>query len=154
MFRPSLGVRSDRIPRSPASKAIHCLPALLVAFAVKLSHLAVLSLALTTSMAFAGERGYLGLAVAIDGDGFFLNPTLKTVKVEKVVPNSPAAKAGLVPGDLIVEIEGRAVAGAKAKDLQPYLQRDVGESTRMVVKKTNGDTLPLSLVAVPMPVSQ
>jgi len=111
-------------------------------------HLAAMSFALAASAAQAGERGYFGVAMAIDADGFF-NPSLNSVKVEKVVPNSAAAKAGLVPGDLIVEVEGRPVSGTKANDLKPYLQREAGQSTRMVVKKANGTLVPVVLVAEP-----
>jgi C-terminal processing protease CtpA/Prc len=97
----------------------------------------------------AADPGSFGIGVSVDGEGFFLNPTLKSVKIEKVVPNSPAAKAGIKPGDLVLEIEGHPVAGTKADVLKPYLQREVGQSTRLLVKKTNGETVALVLVAAP-----
>lgn len=99
--------------------------------------------------AVAGERGYLGVALTVDGEGFFLNPTLKTVKIEKVVPNSPAAKAGLQPGDVMLEIEGKKVAGAKANDLKPYMERDVGQTVRLAIQKSSGEVKQVTLVAGP-----
>lgn len=111
-------------------------------------------LSLVATSTWAAERGYFGLATSVDGDGFFLNPTLRTVKVEKVVANSPAAKAGIVPGDYIVEVEGKPVAGTKANDLKPYMQREVGQSTRIAVKKATGEIVKIVLVAGPKPQSE
>ena len=99
------------------------------------------------AVALAAEKGYLGFAVSVEGEGFFLNPTLKSVKVAKVVPGSPAEKAGISAGDTIVEIEGRAVLGAKANDLKPYMEREVGQTVRLGVKKPSGQVDQVTLVA-------
>lgn len=99
----------------------------------------------------AADRGYLGLSVSVDGEGAFWNPTLKSVRVAKVAPRSPAEQAGIVVGDQIVEIEGKQIAGAKAQDLQPHMKKDVGQRVNLVVKKASGETRPVSLVAVPKP---
>lgn len=99
--------------------------------------------------ALAGERGFLGMTVTVDAEGFFLSPTLKSVKVEKVVPDSPAAKAGLQAGDVMLEIEGHKVAGAKANDLKPYMERDVGQTLRLAVQKSSGEVKQVTLVAGP-----
>jgi C-terminal processing protease CtpA/Prc len=99
----------------------------------------------------ASEKGYLGLAIAVDGEGFFLNPTLKTVTVQKVTPNSPAARAGIEVGDQIMEIEGKKVIGAKANDLKPYMEREAGAQLRMVIKKASGELSQLSVVLAQRP---
>jgi predicted metalloprotease with PDZ domain len=66
---------------------------------------------------YAAEKGWFGFAVAIDADGI-LNPKLRSIKIDKIFPASPAAKAGLSAGDMIVEIDGIAVEGAKADTRQ------------------------------------
>jgi C-terminal processing protease CtpA/Prc len=106
---------------------------------------------LAASTGQAADKGYLGIAIAVDGEGAFWNPTLKSVKVAKVVPLSPAALAGIVQGDLIVEIEGKQVAGAKANDLKPYLERSVGQQLKLLVKSANGETRPVEVMAGPRP---
>jgi serine protease Do len=59
------------------------------------------------------SRGYLGVGLqAVDED---LAPSLGLPKdtseiVRSVVPNGPAAKAGLVPGDVIVRVGGKPVS--------------------------------------------
>jgi len=114
-----------------------------------ITHVVALTLTLGAASTWAADRGYFGFSTSVEGEGFFLNPTLKSVKVVEVVPNSPAAKAGIVPGDYIVEVEGKPVAGTKADALKPYMQREVGQSTRIIIKKATGDTVPLLLVAGP-----
>ena len=61
------------------------------------------------------SNGFFGLAIAIDVEGFFLNPILRTLTIEKVEPSSPAAHAGIAPGDQILEMEGRVIAGRPRK---------------------------------------
>jgi C-terminal processing protease CtpA/Prc len=110
----------------------------------------LLGLLISTSLAaVAGEKGYLGIALSVEAEGFFLNPTLKSVKIEKVASNSPAAKAGIEPGDLLVEIEGKKIAGSKANDLKPFLEREVGQSVRLAIQKSSGEIKQLAVVAGP-----
>ena len=103
---------------------------------------------LLVTAAWGADRGYFGLSISVDADGFLLNPTLKSITVEDVTPNSPAAKAGLIHGDRIVEVEGHPVVGTKADVVKPYLERLVGQTTQMVVKKANGEVVSVTLVAV------
>jgi C-terminal processing protease CtpA/Prc len=117
-------------------------------------HFLSIVLFMLAASASAADQGYFGIGVSVDGEGFFLNPTVKSIKVEKVTPNSPAAKAGISPGDLLVEIEGHPVPGTKADVLKPYMQREVGQSTRLLVKKTSGEVVSLVLVAAPKADSQ
>ncbi len=97
--------------------------------------------------AHAGENGYLGISIQAEGEGAFWNPTIKSVKVAKVGPGSPAEAAGIAVGDSIVEIEGRPVAGAKASDLRPYMQREVGQQLRLVVRRPSGELKTVSVAA-------
>ena len=106
----------------------------------------LIGLLLTPLTAAAADEGYLGLSISADGEGFFLNPTLKTITISKVAPESPAAKAGIEPGDQIVEIEGRKVAGAKANDLKPHMEREVGQTVRLAIKKVAGGVNQVSVV--------
>ena len=113
--------------------------------------LALAFLVAVTGSAHAAGQGHLGFSVTIDGEGVFWNPTLKAVTVARVSPGSPAEKAGLVSGDAIVEVEGRPVAGTKANDLKPFLQREVGQSVRFVVKKASGEVKTVAMVVAPKP---
>jgi C-terminal processing protease CtpA/Prc len=121
---------------------------------VKSKILAFVAAIIASAPAFAGAPGYLGFSVSIDGGGFFLNPTVKTIRIAHVVPGSPAAKAGIASGDLLVEVEKLQIAGAKANDLKPYLQRDVGQPLNIVIQKPHGILVPAVLIAEPKPAAR
>ncbi len=99
----------------------------------------------------AEEKGFFGLAVNVDGEGFFLDPTLRSVTISKVTPASPAALNGLAAGDQIVELEGLLIAGRKGRELEPLMKKAVGESLRLRLKRPNGDLYNATLVAVRRP---
>ena len=100
-----------------------------------------------TSAVWAGERGYFGFGFKIDGEGVFWNPTLRSATIEKVAPNSPAALAGMQSGDEVIEVAGKAVVGAKGKDMQALIEKDIGESVKMKLKHAGGDVVEITMVA-------
>lgn len=112
----------------------------------------LLAAALTLSLtARAAGSGYLGLQVAVSGEGLPWNPTLRAVRIAKVMPGSPADKAGMAEGDHIVAVEGKPVEGAKANELKPYMEREIGQTVTFAVKKASGEVKTLSVVAGPKP---
>ncbi len=113
---------------------------------------AAMLLALTLSPARADDaKGFFGLEVAVDGEGFFLNPTLRTITIQKVVPKSPAAQAGIAAGDQIIEVEGRTVAGTKGRALEPLMRKKVGEALHLLLKRPNGGSFKATLIAIAKP---
>lgn len=81
------------------------------------------------------ERGYLGVTIQpVDRDlaeSFGLSKPTGAL-VSDVVPDSPAAAAGIQAGDVILEFDGRKVA--EAADLPPIVGRtQVGETADVVV---------------------
>lgn len=104
--------------------------------------------AMAAFAAQAAEPGVFGFQVSVDGEGFFLNPTIKEVRIDKVLAKSPAEAAGIAAGDQVVEIEGHPVTGTKADVLKPYLKRDVGQATRFVIRKSDGSVRTLTLTPV------
>ena len=101
----------------------------------------------------AAEKGWFGFALSIDAEGISLNPKLRTIKVGKIFPNSPAAKAGLAPGDNILEMEGIVVAGAQANALKAATQKSVGETLRLKFQRGADAPRDVSLVAAAKPPS-
>ena len=97
------------------------------------------------------KPGGFGIAIDVDGEGFFLNPTLKTVTVKSVAPGRPAAEAGIKPGDQIIEVEGKLVAGTKARELEPLMKKNVGEKLTLRVKRATGEVFTVTLVAAAKP---
>jgi len=63
------------------------------------------------------EHGYLGISmndVTPDNAGFFNLPDATGAIVSQVVPDSPAAQAGLKSGDVLRELNGRKMANGSA----------------------------------------
>ena len=109
----------------------------------------LLLLGSTLAPARADEpKGTFGLTVSVDADGFFLNPTLKSVTIQKVEPKSPAANAGIAAGDQIVEAEGRTVAGTRARELQPIMSKQPGQALHLLLKRPKGESYKVTLIAV------
>ncbi len=107
------------------------------------------SLLLAACVAGAADApGTLGLGMAVDGEGFFLNPTLKSATVSSLAPNGPAALAGIHIGDLILEVDGKVIAGAKANDLKPLLRRPAGQPVVLKLRRPGGPDYGVSLITV------
>jgi predicted metalloprotease with PDZ domain len=99
----------------------------------------------------AEEKGWFGLAFNVETEGFSFNPTIQSVKIEKVVTASPAAQAGLAAGDVVVSLQGVAIAGAKADDLKAAMKKSVGETLRMKVKHGAAEPTEIQMVAIAKP---
>lgn len=100
-----------------------------------------------SSAAWGGERGYFGFSLTLDVEGAFWNPTLRSVKIDKVTPRSSAALAGIIAGDELVEVAGRAVVGAKGRDIQAHIDKDIGQTLQMKLKHPGGETFVVTLTA-------
>jgi C-terminal processing protease CtpA/Prc len=92
-------------------------------------------------------RGTFGFVAKVDADGIF-NPTLKSAFVQSVQPGMPAAIAGVVAGDSIVEVEGIKVAGASASTMAERMKKKPGETLILRLLRANGETYLVTLTAV------
>ena len=115
--------------------------------------LAAAALSVAPTSLHAAEKGWFGFALNIDAEGLSLNPRLRSIKIEKIFPASPAANAGLASGDMILEIEGITVEGAKADTLKAAIQKSAGETLRLKIKHGVDAPHDISLIAAPKPAS-
>lgn len=98
------------------------------------------------------ERGWLGVTIQpLDRDlaGYFGMPDTTGVIVNSVSGRSPAADAGLEPGDVVTHLDGEPVAAEKEEDLGDF-QRQIaalspGESARLQILR-DGRSRELELV--------
>jgi C-terminal processing protease CtpA/Prc len=108
-------------------------------------------LLLLTTIAVADDtRGWFGFAANIDVDGT-LSPTVHSMKIDSVVAGSPAASQKLAAGDEIIEAEGLAVPGCKARALQARMDKRVGETLHLRLKRAGGEIYSVNLVAATKP---
>ena len=78
-----------------------------------------------------------------DGIGVVFNAATDTVIVLNVIPNGPSAKAGVVPGDRIIEINDTIVEGVKMpqNDIVKRLRGKRGTEVKLSLKRQNIDDL-------------
>jgi carboxyl-terminal processing protease len=74
------------------------------------------------------DGNFVGLGVEVRGDK-------RGLRLLGVVPESPAQKAGLLEGDVIVDVEGRTLIGMQPEEAANLLQGPDGSSIRLVVER-------------------
>src|SRR5215831_16839896 len=118
----------------------------------KLAVTLVFALCLIGWSGLAGEGGgWFGFVINVDTSMFSLNPVLHSATVTKVVAGSPAAKGGVTVGDQIIQVEGVAIAGRRAKEIKPLMQKAPGETLHLQMKHPNGSIYSASLIAETKP---
>ncbi|MFO1059118.1 MAG: S41 family peptidase [Dongiaceae bacterium] len=83
-----------------------------------------------------GEFGGLGLEVTMDQG---------VVKVVSPIDDTPAFKAGLQPGDYIVQIDGKPVLGLTLAEAVDKMRGPVGSPIRLTVKRGTQNPFDVSL---------
>lgn len=116
---------------------------------MKLPVLALVVFALFASLAPSPvlAKPRLGFGVAVATDGYF-STTLAEVKVGSVQAGSPADKAGLRVGDLIVELKGKPVKGASGLAIRKVLASvENGDHVVLKVQRAENSDLIIDIVA-------
>jgi C-terminal processing protease CtpA/Prc len=94
--------------------------------------------------------GTFGFVAKVDADGVF-NPRLKSVLIQSVVPGGPAAAAGIAAGDVVLEVEGRPVAGAAASEMSKLMKKAPGQKLALKLKRAGGEAYLVELTAEARP---
>ncbi|MFD2442798.1 S41 family peptidase [Bacillus sp. CGMCC 1.16607] len=91
-------------------------------------------------MSFAEYQQFIN---AIDqeliGIGVVLEENAKGVKILSVLPNSPAERAGVLPGDIITKVDGKSVAGISIQTAITFISGDENTAVFLSIfrEKTN-----------------
>ena len=73
-----------------------------------------------------GEFGGLGIEVTMENG---------LVKVVSPIDGTPAAKAGLKPGDLIVAIDGQPISGMSLNDAVQKMRGPIGSEIKLIIRR-------------------
>ena len=111
----------------------------------------MLLLVVSAGVVHAEDHGYFGFALKVVTKGFFLAPTVSDLTIDKVMPGTPAERAGIRSGDRILEVEGKPVAGTKALDLRSSATRMPGQTLHLTLRHSDGKVYKVVMVAVQHP---
>lgn len=84
------------------------------------------------SASFSGDMEGIGAIIRSDVE-------LGTIEIADVLPNAPAEKAGVRPGDVFVEVNGEPVQGMSQTDLVTKVRGPAGTTVTIVLQR--GDKL-------------
>ncbi len=104
-------------------------------------------LAGTSPAAQAETAGSTGLSFQVETEGFFANPVLKRVWVQRVGTGLPPAAQAVAVGDELLELEGRTVVGARAWAMKSLMDVPPGTPLRLRLKRPDGEVYSTTLVA-------
>jgi len=97
-------------------------------------------------------RGYIGVIpqdITPDLARAFSLPSASGAAITRVEPNTPAAKAGLKPGDVVTAVNGEAITDANGLRLR-VSRTQPGTTLRMTVQRPEGKTeIPVTLERLP-----
>jgi len=79
-----------------------------------------------------------GIGVVID-----IDPASKALLVQQVLDGGPAAKAGLLPGDIIVMVDGKSTKGLTTEQDSAMIRGKAGTTVHLVVQR-QGQSQPIS----------
>ena len=85
-----------------------------------------------------GEFGGLGIEVTMENG---------LVKVVSPIDDTPAAKAGLKPGDLITEIDGKPIMGMSLDDAVEQMRGPVGSEIKLTIRRGGRDPFDITCAA-------
>jgi len=92
-------------------------------------------------------KGLIGFTVEVEGDGSFWKPVIKSAKVVGIRTGSPADAAGLEVGDVILEVQGVAVAESNARRVATLVDVQPGEHLRLKVRNAAGTVKDVDIIA-------
>lgn len=90
-----------------------------------------------------------------EGIGISFNILRDTLRVVTTIPGGPSEKAGLLPGDCIVVIDGKPVAGTglKNNEVMNMLRGEKGTLVKLKIKRVNNsDLLSFTIVRDKIPI--
>jgi len=89
---------------------------------------------------------YVGIGVRIEPDD------AGQPRIIGVFDGSPAEKAGLVPDDVIVAVDGKRTEGASIDDVAGWVRGEAGSTVKITVRRSDGQERTLSIARADVPV--
>lgn len=85
------------------------------------------------------------LGEAMVGIGVQIEAAEEGVRIQKVIPDGPAAQAGLERGDLIVAVDDQRLAGRDLETVSSLLAGPAGAAVRLTIVRQGAPLMPIAL---------
>lgn len=88
------------------------------------------------------------------GIGIHVRAQSGNVEIVSLLPGSPAERAGLKPGDVLLEVDGKSIAGLSPQDTGKLLSGPTGRQVTLLVRRATGgdpETLTLTRETIQLP---
>lgn len=92
----------------------------------------------------AFAEGKIGIVAGVSVDGFF-SPEITEFKIDNVQSGSPAEKAGIKAGQLVIELDGCKIPGCPADKAKKLMAKETGEILPLLVKNLDGSEVLLKI---------
>lgn len=89
-------------------------------------------------------EGKIGIVAGVSVDGFF-SPEITEFKIDNVQSGSPAEKAGIKVGQLVIELDGCKIPGCPADKAKKLMAKETGEILPLLVKNLDGSEVLLKI---------
>ena len=99
----------------------------------------------------AAEKAWYGFHINPETSGFVFNPIVQSIPIDRIAPNSPASAQSIRVGDEIIEADGKPLRGARALELLSLINKQPGDTLRLVLRRPNGEIYRAEMVAVKKP---
>jgi carboxyl-terminal processing protease len=73
-----------------------------------------------------------GIGIRLD-----IAPNSKYINIVEPLPDSPASKAGIQPGDMLLQVNGRSTQGQSVEDVAGLLRGKAGERVTLLIQRGN-----------------
>ncbi len=107
------------------------------------NHRTLLLLLLIVPLGVFAE-GSIGMSASVSVDGIF-SPEIVEFKIDDVQAGSPADKAGVKVGQLVIELDGCEIPGCKASKAKKLMNKEAGELLPLLVRKVDGSEVLLTI---------
>jgi len=100
---------------------------------------------LVATTAGAADRGWLGMEMSLDTNALM---KVGDATVKRVAKDSPAERAGITPGDAILEVEGCKIPGCPEPQAKGYTELPAGSTVHLKLRHPNGKEYAVAVVTV------
>ncbi|MEG0259929.1 MAG: PDZ domain-containing protein, partial [Lysinibacillus sp.] len=93
-----------------------------------------------------------GLSASFQGIGAEIQARNEHIMVVSPIKNSPAEKAGILPKDIILAVDGKSIQGKSANEAVALIRGEKGTAVKLSIKRGEAEPMDMTIVRDDIPV--